>query len=225
MGNNRKSRRNKKNREDEDQDLFFIGARLFLVLSIIILFHGVLNPPVEDLFLDSVFLLLVSIPLFLRYKKILKIPTIFEFIMVGVVFLHIVGHSFDLYYGWYPIFDKICHLGAGILVGVVAFTLILLWDYRDGKSDFQKTKVLVAVVFIVFLAGVVKELEEDWERSNLPSTGEERLKESSLPDYNPLHDSLWDLISDMGGALFAVIILLLGYAGYRRTLSSNKKRK
>lgn len=225
MGN-RSDKRTTSPKNNDKSILIFTGV--MWIITFIVLLSEFFKTPFTEWIFSFFFLVLVSLPFILYYRFNIKFPPILSLVLVGTLMIHTLGLAFEWYFIGYPYFDKLCHFGASLSLTLGLFFLFLLIDYRsDGRKNTNRWHMLILIIFLVVFSGILYEAGEEFCRQVGIGIGEERIaemQELTGGEFNEMEDTLGDIIADTSGVAVAVVIIILGYAGYRKKMASNRKK-
>lgn len=148
-------------------------------------------------------LVLTALPFVLGNRFDVRIPAEFELMAVLFVFLSLfMGwvHGYYLRYAWW---DGALHVGSGLLLGILGFTLVWALNQNPAARVHLRSGFIAFFAFTFALsAGALWEIFEYamdvWFQADM--------------QWGGLEDTMWDLILDAGSAAF---ISLLGYGWLR----------
>jgi len=175
--------------------LLYYGMRILVLLAAILFFvRGDWESAVST-FLVAI---LMSLPSFIKRRYRIYLPFAIDFGMVLFIFLSLFLGGIDDFYGFIPLWDKIVHFQSGLLLSGTGFVVIYLLNESE-QTPIELSPGFVALFAIVFslAIGAVWEMCEfagdaifhsHWQASNA--------------------DTMWDLISDFGGA---IVFSVAGY--------------
>lgn len=158
------------------------------------------------LFVSVIALLVVWTPSILARSFQMYVPLEFEFILnifiYGALFLGEIQGFYTKFWWW----DLVLHAGSGVALGFIGF-IILLSLYRSKKLTVSPALLALFSFCFAFSLGALWEVFE--------------FSMDTLLGFNMqksgLIDTMWDLIVDAGGALFASV------SGYVYLHSRGKK--
>lgn len=122
---------------------------------------------------------------------------ILVFIIISMYF----GNVFD----WYgiPYFDKILHLGSGVIIAIIGYMFYLSLVGKDGVDKVNPYMgAIFAIIFATGLAGV-------WEIFEF--TTDQLL--GLMSQNNSLHDTMWDIICGTGMGILTAIPITIHATG------------
>lgn len=160
-------------------------------------------------FITTGIILVTLLPLLLKRRFQVYIPTEFELLAIAFVFASLFLGEVRGYYAKYWWWDIALHTSSGFLLGIIGFVLVY------ALNETEEIGVSMKPGFVAFFAllfamgvGVVWEIFE-FAMDQLLGTN---MQKPMLGDPSGLTDTMWDLIVDTVGA---AIIAVLGY-GYLR---------
>ncbi|MFP4547313.1 MAG: hypothetical protein ACLFQM_04220 [Fidelibacterota bacterium] len=179
---------------------FIIRITLIIAFITAIITHAWLNS-----LISIVALILTLIPYRIEDRYKIKIPLDFEIAIVlflfASLFLGEIGNFYDRFWWW----DILLHFISAIAFGCIGFIIL----YYLNKTNKISSKPFWIAVFTFSFAVSIGTVWEIFEFSvdqllglNMQKTG--------------LHDTMWDLITDVTGALIAAL------AGYGYMTGSQK---
>jgi hypothetical protein len=164
----------------------------------------------ENVFLTTIVILLMLIPIILRRRYDVVLPPEFQLVAAGFIFFSVYLGSVRGYYSKFWWWDIALHTSSGFILGIAGFLSLFLLNRTDRIPKGMQPIFICffGVTFAVFL-GVVWEIFEyacdrlgprfGWH-SNMQST------ESGV------RDTMQDLIVDTIGA---IVVAVMGYAYLR----------
>jgi len=143
-------------------------------------------------FVTAITLLLTFLPYLFerRYKIVLPL----EFVLAIVVFIYAslflgeVHGFYELFWWW----DLILHAGFALGFGLIGFTILYVL-HKAGKLDARPGLIAVFAFAFALAIGTLWEIFEFTADQTLGTNMQK----------NGLHDTMWDLIIDGGGAFLA----------------------
>jgi uncharacterized membrane protein YjdF len=193
--------------------LQLIRRRSAIVLQAI-LFAGAVAAVWEQQWLTAVItfgiIVITLIPLLLKKRFRVYIPTEFELLAITFVFASLFLGEVRGYYVRFWWWDIVLHTASGFLFGIVGFLLVHLLNEIE-EIDVQMKPGFVAFFAFLFAVGMGA-IWEIFEFAMDHFLGL-NMQKAMLGDPSGLTDTMWDLIVD---ALGAMVISILGY-GYLKT--------
>jgi hypothetical protein len=141
--------------------------------------------------LVSMIILLVPI-LFERWSSI-RLPFGIKSAIAMALFLHMAGGINRWYWKYMPYYDKLAHVVSALALGLLIFAFFLVLD--SWEIHVRPSRILAWIFVLVFLFGLSWEISEYYI---------DVLVKSSY--NNGVMDSILDSISNVIGALFAMMI-------------------
>jgi uncharacterized membrane protein YjdF len=153
---------------------------------------------------------MTAAPLFLRNRLPVRVPYIFQILVVLFVFASLFLGTAQSFYNRFPWWDSALHFGSGLLLGIFGFMLIYILNanarvHLTMRSGFM---ALFAFCFALALGALWEILEFTVDR--IFGTTHQR---PMLGDESGLTDTMVDLILDAVGAL---TVSLYGWYWMRR---------
>jgi hypothetical protein len=170
-------------------------------LIVIILIASLLSGGVISIFIPALVLFLTLIPTIIERKYKVAIPWWLTFLIVLSLYIHLAGEYFEWYVTFYPYYDKIAHVIAGITVALIGFTSVLLLD-RYTKNNFDRYMIILMIILFTMAFGAFWEIFE-FTMDTFFAT--------NLQHGNT--DTMLDLLSDL---LAAIIVAAIGNFYLRR---------
>lgn len=150
----------------------------------------------ETFFYSVLALLLILLPEVIENRTAIKVPIEFEVTIAIFVFASIflgeVGDAYELYWWW----DALLHISSGFILGFAGFLLLYI---KVSQNKLKANNLIVGL--IIFSLGMA--FGAVWE---IFEFGVDGFFGTNM-QKNGLHDTMWDLIVDGGGAL---VVALLG---------------
>ena len=176
-----------------------IVKRIYLVINLLIrislliaIIQAIQKTNIIVLFFSTLVFLITFIPLFFKRKYNLRIPTEIEIIIVLFLYASLfLGevHNYYLKFWWW---DILLHTGSAIIFGFVGFT-ILYFMYSQHKVDAKPINLAIFSFSFAIAIGAVWEIFE----FSMDQLFGFNMQKSGLVD------TMWDLIVDTLGAIFA----------------------
>lgn len=161
-----------------------------------------------------VIILIVLLPEILRRKKLVKIPTELQVLVIVFVFAALFLGEVRSFYERFWWWDIILHTGSGLLLGILGFLLVYILNEND-RIDLNMHPRFVALFAFLF-ALAVGTLWEIFE-FGIDQLFGGNMQKPMLGDPSGLTDTMWDLIVD---ALGAFAISLLGWWYMKKRMTS-----
>jgi hypothetical protein len=166
--------------------------RITIIIAII---TAIFNSRWTVLFISSLTFILTFLPRLIEKRYKLDIPIEFEIVIVLFIYASIFLGEVHGFYSKFWWWDAVLHTGSGVALGFIGFAILLVL-YRGGKIKASPfTLVLFAFSFAVALGALWEIFEfamDSFFNTNMQKNG--------------LVDTMWDLIVDSLGAVFASII-------------------
>jgi uncharacterized membrane protein YjdF len=193
--------------------LQLIRRRSAIVLQAI-LFAGAVAAVWEQQWLTAVItfgiIVITLIPLLLKKRFRVYIPTEFELLAITFVFASLFLGEVRGYYVRFWWWDIVLHTASGFLFGIVGFLLVHLLNEMEEIDVHMKPGFVAFFAFLFAIGmGAIWEIFEFAMDHFLGLN----MQKAMLGDPSGLTDTMWDLIVD---ALGAMVISILGY-GYLKT--------
>lgn len=193
--------------------LQLIRRRSSIVLQTI-LFAGAVAAVWEQQWLTAVItvgiIVITLIPLLLKKRFRVYIPTEFELLAITFVFASLFLGEVRGYYVRFWWWDIVLHTASGFLFGIVGFLLVHLLNEMEEIDVHMKPGFVAFFAFLFAIGmGAIWEIFEFAMDHFLGLN----MQKAMLGDLSGLTDTMWDLIVD---ALGAMVISILGY-GYLKT--------
>ncbi len=149
-------------------------------------------------------------PGLLRERLPVRVPYVFQFLVVLFVFASLflgeVRRFYDLFWWW----DMVLHFGSGLLLGIFGFMLIYILNEDERAHLSVRPGFMALFAFCFGLAlGALWEIFE-FSMDQIFGTN---MQKPMLGDPSGLTDTMWDLIVD---GLGAAIVALYGWYWMRR---------
>lgn len=184
------------------QRILVFLLQLSLIVAIILL--G-LQQNWTGLAFSALTLILTFLPHAVEYRYKIDFPVEFEFLAVLFIYASVfLGEVGDFYYRFWW-WDSALHIGSSAALGFVGF-LILYALHSAGKLDARPWLVALFSFSFALALGAIWEIFE-FSMDQLFGTNMQK---------NGLVDTMWDLIVDAGGALFASILGFFYLTKWRR---------
>lgn len=110
----------------------------------------------SQVFTGVIGLFLTMVPAIATRKWSITLPWQVNLLIAFLLYLHVAGEIQGYYLLYYPYYDKIAHLIAGITVSILAFTIVLLLD-RFSRLNLSRW-MIVGFIIITAMA-----MEGFWE--------------------------------------------------------------
>jgi hypothetical protein len=170
-------------------------------LIVIILIASLISGGLIAVFIPAVVLFMTLIPTIIERKYKVAIPWWITFLIVLSLYIHLAGEHYVWYLTYYPYYDKIAHLIAGITAALIGFTAVLLLD-RYTENNFDRYVIILMIIMFTMAFGAFWEIFE-FTMDTFFGT--------SLQHGNT--DTMLDLIFDL---LAAIIVAAIGNFYLRR---------
>lgn len=211
----------------------FVTAMLGAAIILLLVVHSPERKKrlVFNIFQFVMMLGVMAIPKQLKERWDFEIPIYLESSFLVFAFCgFILGDVFD-FYGQVPIWDAILHSLSGVLLAYVGLVIIRYFvKNEDIQVSLSPLFVSVAVVLFSLSIGAVWEVGEylcdEYLGTNtqqyMQSTDGTLIGEKDVPlqGHDALRDTMEDLMLDLGGACFVVLI---EYGNIKRKYISAKK--
>ncbi len=149
-------------------------------------------------------------PLLLPDRLSVRMPYVFQIMVVLFVFASVYLGSVVGFYVMFPWWDSFLHFSSGLLVGVLGFMLVYLLDAEERIGFSAKPGLVAVFAFCLAMAfGALWEIVE-FALDQVLGTA---MQTPTPSDPSGLGDTMWDLIFDATGAL---LVALYGYSYLRR---------
>ena len=199
----------------------FIFSLLYIVLNAALDDDYRENTEYKIMIFQSLFgLVIINLPLFLRKYFNWEIPSAFSIAFILFLFGAIFAGEVLQFYYRIPIWDDILHLSSSMMAAVLGFSVVSIICKSADATSSPFLTALFSATFSISI-GVVWEIYEfvfdgilslNMQKfatvSNVPS---DILKDLSGRDA--LMDTMYDLITDVTGAL---LISVIGYVSLKR---------
>jgi hypothetical protein len=126
---------------------FLIAANILIAFSL---------GEYSQVFTGAVGLFLTLVPAIATRKWSITLPWQVNLLIAFLLYLHVAGEIQGYYLIYYPYYDKIAHLIAGITVSILAFAIVLLLD-RFSRLNLSRW-MIVGFIIIAAMA-----MEGFWE--------------------------------------------------------------
>lgn len=126
---------------------FLIAVNVLIALSI---------GEYSQVFTGVIGLFLTMVPAIATRKWSITLPWQINLLIAFLLYLHVAGEIQGYYLLYYPYYDKIAHLIAGITVSILAFVIVLLLD-RFSRLNLSRW-MIVGFIIITAMA-----MEGFWE--------------------------------------------------------------
>ena len=110
----------------------------------------------SQVFTGVIGLFLTMVPAIATRKWSITLPWQINLLIAFLLYLHVAGEIQGFYLMYYPYYDKIAHLIAGITVSILAFVIVLLLD-RFSRLNLSRW-MIVGFIIIAAMA-----MEGFWE--------------------------------------------------------------
>lgn len=176
------------------EKIHFILINLVRLSLIASFFIGIYNFNWLPVFVSFLTLLLTFLPYLFEKKYKIELPIEFEILAVLFIYASIfLGevHGFYTRFFWW---DAILHLGSAVAFGFIGFTILYIMDRVTKVRANPSVLVFFAFCFAMALGGLWEIFEFAMDQTlglNMQKSG--------------LVDTMWDLITDAVGALFASV--------------------
>ncbi|MEG0296268.1 MAG: hypothetical protein RR620_06070 [Clostridium sp.] len=136
-----------------------------------------------------------------RITFLKKSKTSYYIILIFIFISMYLGNVFN----WYgiPYFDKILHLGSGVIIAIIGYMFFLSLVKRDG---FDKVSPYMGAIFAIVFAAGAAAVWEIFEFTTDQLMG-------LLSQNNSLHDTMWDIICGTGMGILTSIPIFLHSKG------------
>ena len=120
------------------------------------------------------------------------------------LYLHVMGHVGEYYVTLAPYYDKLTHLISSATVGLIAFFLAILAEYR-GDIRLNRTAIIVFILVSTLAAGAIWEIYE---------FAADQIFGTDLQHGNT--DTMMDFVMDLIGAVIAAGVAAITLAKEER---------
>jgi hypothetical protein len=138
------------------------GTVMTLILQgliVMILIASFVSGGLIAVFIPAVVLFMTLIPTIIERKYKVAIPWWITFLIVLSLYIHLAGEHFGWYVTFYPYYDKIAHLIAGITAALIGFTAVLLMD-RYTENNFDRYAIILMIIMFTMAFGAFWEIFE-----------------------------------------------------------------
>lgn len=146
------------------------------------------------LFMSALTLVLTFAPRFFEDRYDIRLPVEFEMVVVLFIYASLFLGEVQGYYARFWWWDAALHVGSGVALGFVGFAILFILDRTSKVQASPSTLAFFAFCFAVAFGAV-------WE---IYEFAMDQLFGFSM-QTNGLVDTMWDLIVDSVGALFASV--------------------
>lgn len=161
-----------------------------------------------QMFETVLMLLVIFAPAMLNRVVHIKVPAALDIMFVGFCFCSLILGDVADFYGRFEWWDNLQHGLSGILLGIVAYELINLFNRMEGNSlRFPPLMVFMWVVCFALSVGAVWEIMEFITDDLFGLNSQQYLVGSGTFDatepllgHEALRDTMSDLMLDLGGA-------------------------
>lgn len=115
-----------------------IAANIFLALSL---------GEYSQVFGGVIGLFLTLVPAIATRKWSITLPWQVNLLIAFLLYLHVAGEIQGYYLLYYPYYDKIAHLIAGITVSILAFAIVLLLD-RFSRLNLSRWMIVGSIIIV-----------------------------------------------------------------------------
>lgn len=174
---------------------FYYGMRVLALLAAgIFLWRG----DYESAISTALVIVLTTVPSFLKDRKLVQLPFVFDFAIVLFIFLTLFLGEIGHFYDQVPFWDKFLHFQSGLLLGACGYIVVYLLNaHKKFTIDVSPSFLTFFSITFSLAIGVFWEVIEFSGDSMLGSTWQRNNE-----------DTMWDLIANGIGAL---IICSAGY--------------
>ncbi len=181
----------------------YYGMRVLVLLaSGILLWRG----DYESALSTAVVIVLMTVPSFLKDRKLVQLPFVLDFSIVLFIFLTLFLGEIGRFYDKIPFWDKFLHFQSGLLLGASGYiTVYLLNAHKKFTIDVSPSFLTLFSITFSLAIGVL------WEV--LEFAGDSILGSAWQRDNN---DTMWDLIANGIGALIICFVVYFWMIRHRR---------
>lgn len=163
----------------------------FELLFIGFAFQAVLIEDTTRFYVVIASMLLILVPLLVERKLVIRLPAGTKTMIAFALFLHVAGGINRWYWKFMPYYDKLAHVVSAFALGLVIFSLFLLLNYWEIRIEPSRIYAWIFILVLIFGAS--------WE------IGEYYIDVLVKSSYNNgITDSIFDMISNTIGSLFAI---------------------
>jgi VanZ family protein len=163
----------------------------FELLFIGFAFQAVLIEDTTRFYVVIASMLLILVPLLVERKLVIRLPAGTKTLIAFALFLHVAGGINRWYWKFMPYYDKLAHVVSAFALGLVIFSLFLLLNYWEIRIEPSHIYAWIFILVLIFGAS--------WE------IGEYYIDVLVKSSYNNgITDSIFDMISNTIGSLFAI---------------------
>lgn len=171
---------------------------------------------VFQMFETLVMLMVIFIPSMLNRVVNIKVPAALDIMFVAFCFCSLILGDVADFYGKFEWWDNLQHGLSGVLLGIVAYDIINVFNRMEGNSlRFPPLMVFMWVVCFALSVGAVWEIIEFLIDDVFGLNSQQYLVGSGtfdatepLKGHEALRDTMSDLMLDLGGS---VLIALIGF--------------
>jgi VanZ family protein len=163
----------------------------FELLFIGFAFQAVLIEDTTRFYVVIASMLLILVPLLVERKLVIRLPAGTKTMIAFALFLHVAVGINRWYWKFMPYYDKLAHVVSAFALGLVIFSLFLLLNYWEIRIEPSHIYAWIFILVLIFGAS--------WE------IGEYYIDVLVKSSYNNgITDSIFDMISNTIGSLFAI---------------------
>jgi uncharacterized membrane protein YjdF len=129
---------------------FLIAANIFIALSL---------SEYSQVFGGVLALGLTLVPVAVTRRANITLPWEINFLIALSLYLHVAGGVRGFYEIYYPYYDKVAHLIAGMTVSVLAFVAVLLLE-RFGRLNLSRWMIVGFIIIFAMAMGGFWEIYE-----------------------------------------------------------------
>lgn len=155
-------------------------------------------------FASGIAFLLTMAPTLVTRNLRLCFPWEVNLLIALSLYLHVMGHVGEYYVTLAPYYDKLTHLISSATVGLIAFFLAILAEYR-GDIRLNRTAIIVFILVSTLAAGAIWEIYE---------FAADQIFGTDLQHGNA--DTMMDFVMDLVGAVIAAGVAAITLAKEER---------
>ncbi len=174
------------------KNLHLVITNIVRILVLIAMINFIINQNWLMLFVGGLTIFLTFLPSIIEEKYKVVLPVEFEIIIILFIYASIVLGGMQKYYIKFPWWDLMVHATSGMALGFVGFLMLYIL-YKGNKLE---AKPITIAIFSFSFALAIGTLWEIFEFTVDSLTGLNMQRSG-------LRDTMWDLIVNSLGALFA----------------------
>ena len=147
----------------------------------------------------TIALFVTFLPLILKKKWGIHLPTSLNLLLVLSLYLHAEGRLLSFYTLFYPYYDKIGHFVGSATVALLGFAVVIIIDKFTELKLNKKATIFFIIIFTIAIGGL-------WEI--LEFTSDSLIGTNHQPS---LTDTMIDLIVDLIAGIFIALITNINY--------------